>query len=89
MIAVLRLSTTLGFAIAIVRAGGFAPQPFRHRQGFDPKPRPPMGFLAGLVHLAVMHPAERHGEFVADFQPEPTRLRKAQMMGVGGLPAPY
>ena len=37
----------------------------------------------------VIHSAERHGEFVANFEPEAARLRKAQMMGVGGLPAPY
>ena len=35
------------------------------------------------VDLAVMKPANRHGELVADLSPERTGLGKAQVMWVG------
>ena len=33
----------------------------------------------------MMAAAERHGELVADFNPQPPWLRKAQMVGVGRM----
>jgi len=40
---------------------------------------PPIGFIAWpAVQFAMMATAERHGEFVADLDPETSGLRKAQ-----------
>ena len=36
------------------------------------------------MDLAVVAPAQRHGELVADFSPERAVLREPQMMGIGG-----
>src|SRR5262249_51624697 len=49
--------------------------------------RPPVGFVAAAVHLAMMHPAERHCELIAHLAAESAGLRKAKMMRVGGLPS--
>ncbi len=43
---------------------------------------PPGEFVPGLVQLAVMPPAERHGELVADLETNGSRLGKAQVMRV-------
>ena len=43
---------------------------------------PPGDFIAGLMELAVMAPAERYGEFVADFDSECARLLEAKMVRV-------
>jgi hypothetical protein len=37
------------------------------------------------MHLPVMNPAQWGDEFVADFSAKRARLRKTQMMGVGGF----
>jgi len=47
---------------------------------------PPIGFIAGAVQFAMMATAERHGEFVADLDPETSGLRKAQRVGIARLP---
>jgi hypothetical protein len=52
----------------------------------DAAPAPPGGFTAAAVDLAMVNAADRHRELVADFAAERPRLRKPQMMGVGGLP---
>ena len=39
------------------------------------------------MHFAMMSPAERDSEFVADLAAECTRLRKAQMVWIGWPPA--
>ena len=39
------------------------------------------------MQLPMMPAAERYGEFVADFEPERSGLRKAQVMRIGWLPA--
>src|SRR5262249_28553408 len=39
------------------------------------------------MQLAMMSPAKRHREFVADLATERTRLREAQMMWIGRPPA--
>src|SRR4051812_10241323 len=46
---------------------------------------PPGGFVGGAVNLSVMTAAERHGEFIADFATERTRLRKAEVVRVSRL----
>jgi hypothetical protein len=43
---------------------------------------PPCGFVAGAMGLAMMAPAQRHGELVADLAAECALLREAQMVGV-------
>ena len=39
------------------------------------------------MQLAMMSPAERHREFIADLATECARLRKAQMVWIGRPPA--
>ena len=41
-----------------------------------------MGFIATAMDLAMMAPAQRHGELIADFAAERAVLREAQMVGV-------
>ena len=45
---------------------------------------PPSGFIATAMDLAVVAPAQRHGELIAHFSPERAVLREPQMMGIGG-----
>ena len=45
---------------------------------------PPRGFIATAMDLAVVAPAQRHGELIAHFSPERAVLREPQMMGIGG-----
>ena len=70
----------------------------RGRVGLDPKfvgnalrldaeLRPPSHFIAGPMQLAMMGAAERHREFVADFEAKASRLREAQVMGIRRLAA--
>src|SRR5262249_32911110 len=48
---------------------------------------PPPGFITVTVQLAMMSPAQRHRELVADLAAECTRLREAQMVWIGRPPA--
>ena len=48
---------------------------------------PPDGFVAIAVQLAMMAPAQRYRELVADLAPERPALGKAEMMGVTGTTA--
>ena len=48
---------------------------------------PPGGFVAAAVNLAMMSPAQRHRELIADLAPQGSALREAQMMGIRRLPA--
>ena len=48
-------------------------------KGVDLEAFPPRSFVAGLMERAVVAPAERHGELVADFDSECTRLRKPRV----------
>jgi hypothetical protein len=43
---------------------------------------PPGHFITGLVQLAMMATAERHGEHITDFETEGSGLGKAQMMRI-------
>ena len=47
---------------------------------------PPTGFISTAVHLAMMAPAQRYREFIADLATERWGLRKAQVVGVRWLP---
>ena len=53
--------------------------------GVDAGVFPPCTFITAAMHLAVVSPAQRHGELVADLAPKCLRLRKPQMMGVRRL----
>jgi len=48
---------------------------------------PPCGFIAATMNLAVVAPAQRHGELIAHFSPERAMLREPQMMGIRGSAA--
>ena len=43
---------------------------------------PPCGFIATAVDLAMMSPAQRHGELIADLAAERAVLCEAKMMGI-------
>src|SRR6516164_3182291 len=47
---------------------------------------PPCGFITVTMNLAMMAPAQRNCELVADLAAERMILRKAQMMGIAWLP---
>jgi len=63
------------------------PQPFGDWQGIDFQILPPGRFIAGLVQLPMMAPAEGYGELVADFEAKCPWLGKLQVMRIGRLPA--
>jgi hypothetical protein len=63
------------------------PKPLSNLQGIDFQILPPGHLVAGLMQLPMMTTAERHGEFVADFESERSGLGKPQMMRIGWLPA--
>ena len=65
----------------------FKPQLAGRDGRIDPRLAPPFGFIAMTMDLAVMSPAERHGELVADLAAERPALSKAQVMGVAGFAA--
>ena len=48
---------------------------------------PPNPFIAEAVQFAMMTAAERDGELIADLHADGPRLGKAQMVGIGWLPA--
>jgi hypothetical protein len=51
-------------------------------KGVDLEAFPPRSFVAGLMERAVVAPAERHGELVADFDSECARLRKPDVVRI-------
>ena len=55
-------------------------------QGIDLQVFPPSCLIAGLMQLPMMTAAERHGELITDLETDRPRLRKPQMMRIGGLP---
>ena len=59
----------------------------RNLERLDLEFLPPSHFIAGIVQLPVMTAAQGNGELVADFEAERSRLRKAKMMRIAGLPA--
>src|SRR5262245_22915457 len=75
-------------AWARVRRGmRFLPETFRDLQGIHPLAFPPCTFIAGLVQLSMMPPAERHGELITHLEADGPRLGKPQVMGIRWLPA--
>ena len=60
-----------------------SPQPLRGVQRIDIEVLPPCAFVAALVKLAMMKPAEWDGEFVTHFAPECPLFSKPKVMGIG------
>jgi hypothetical protein len=56
---------------------GREPQVASGLEWLDPKPRPPIYFLAGSVKVAMVYSAQRHSELITDLLRETVRLRKA------------
>ncbi len=66
---------------------GFIPEIARDASRIDTRILPPIDLDTGMVHLAVMSAAERHGELIADLDAETAGLREAKMVGIAGLPS--
>jgi hypothetical protein len=49
--------------------------------------RPPVGFIAAAMDLAMMAPTKRNGKLVANFAAERAVLGEPQMMGIDGSTA--
>jgi hypothetical protein len=64
---------------------GFLPKTSCDLQGIYSLP--PRAFIAGLVQLPMMAAAQRHREFITDFEANGSGLCKPQVMRIGGLPA--
>jgi hypothetical protein len=65
---------------------GLFPKMLGGFQRIDFESFPPCNFIAGLMKLPVMASAEWHGELIADFKADGSRLSKPQMMRIGRLP---
>jgi hypothetical protein len=61
------------------------PERMRHSERGNSARVPPRYLLARAMHLARVDTAEWHRIFIADLPAERARLRKRQMMRVGGL----
>ena len=48
---------------------------------------PPCSLVTAAVNLTMMTSTEWHGELVADFEAQGSRLRKPHVMRIGRLPA--
>jgi len=64
---------------------GLQPQGSGDRGWLDPGLTPPFGFIAMAMNVAVMSPAQRHGELVADLAAERAALGEAQVMSIARL----
>src|ERR1700733_11188265 len=68
---------------------GLSPKLQSHFLRVDAHLLPPRAFVAGAVRRTVMSPAQRHGEFVADFAAKGAALRETQMMRIRGQAPAY
>jgi hypothetical protein len=66
---------------------GLFPERGSNSERLDPEPAPPGHLLACAVQFSMVGSAERDREFVTDFLRKPTRLRKPQVVRIGGLAA--
>ena len=73
----------MGSASTVVDACSGLPQFLRHDERVDLTLLPPPSLIARCVIFAVVDGAERHGEFVAHFECNPSRLRVADVMRLG------
>jgi len=58
------------------------PKPARNGEGFDIFAPPPGTLVATPVKLAMVQPADRHGEAVADLASHGPLLRKLDVVGI-------
>jgi hypothetical protein len=65
---------------------GFKPECARSRKRIYPSVPPPRSFLPAAMNLTMMRPAQGHRELIAHLPTERTRLRKAQVVGIGRPP---
>ena len=63
------------------------PQGSGSGQWIDSGSTPPRGFIAVSVEFAMMPPAQRDGELIADLTSECASLRKAEVVGITRPPA--
>ena len=63
---------------------GLSPEPAGDVEGIDPSGHPPAPLVADPVQGAVVRPAQRHHEFVADLAAQRPSLGEAQVVRVGG-----
>src|SRR6516225_8288569 len=63
------------------------PKNASRRARIDTALLPPHGFVTAAMNFAVMSSAKRNRELIADFAAKRPRLRKTEMMHVGGTPA--
>ena len=63
------------------------PQGSGSGQWIDSGSTPPRGFIAVSVEFAMMPPAQRDGELIADLAPKCTTLREAQVMRIARFSA--
>ena len=66
---------------------GPTPEVSGNHEGIDPLALPPGVFIAAPVQLAMVQPADRDGEAVADLAPHRPLLGKPEVVGVRGAPA--
>src|SRR6516165_11055079 len=59
-----------------------APEVSGNDKRIDPLALPPGALIAAPVQLAMVQPADRDGEFVADLAPDARRLGKLEVMGI-------
>src|SRR6516225_3198838 len=64
-----------------------APEVSGTHKRIDPLALPPGALIAAPVQLAMVQPADRDGEAVADLAPHRPLLRKLEVVGVRGAPA--
>ena len=64
---------------------GLFPKMFCGFQCIDFERFPPRSLTASLMQLSMMAPTKRDGELVADLETNRARLRKPQVMWIGGL----
>jgi hypothetical protein len=72
-------------ALSGLPSGRLIPELLRHTQGINVDFFPPPGLVPPTMEVAVVHPAKRHGEFIAHLAPQGGRMRKPDVMSVGGM----
>jgi len=85
-------STRTLFAWQVVAVSGpllqlraFLPELPGYHQWIELPVLPPLPLVSDCVVLMMMDSAQRHGEFVANFEPHSSRLREAHMVRMRGL----
>ena len=63
------------------------PQGSGSGQWIDSRSAPPRSFVAVAMKLAMMPPAQRDGELIADLTSERASLGEAKVVGIKGPPA--